>query len=974
MKTTKTARKLKTARRIVKRRVNSVRSQSSKTNVGLHTNQTSNGVKRRRAQKLSVRKVVISSRERRFVIPISIRMPIVPQKGSLWTAVFRKKVFSVAKTGLVLTLIVLLNLFGLSSIGNTIAFYNDVETSSGNAHFAGSLDFSLDAPDDFAPEVTPDDDASRIVDVSNDGSLGFQYTASATNAVGTLCSSLNLVAELDGGEEYNGLLSGFDAGPFVFGDPESWDFTTSLDSDDPDLQETSCSFDILFKGWQIDVAEDSGGFTDEEVISNTVTAGEWEVDSCSADPVEITTVQTGSSFDYSATNPNSNVVVESGGELKSPTSGGTNGDITIDTDCDLTVESGGKITAVKGDGTGGTMIINARNFTVDAGGIVSASSTASGKDGGTATITTTGDFAVNGTFSANGHDDGGSVIATAGGDINVSGSSLTATSINKNGGDILLTATGNIVVPGLISTSGKDSGGSIILLADGSLAVLAGGSVLAESTNKKGGRIEAVIDGASDISGTLSVDGKDGDGLVVMTIQGNMAVGAGGLITANSTTSGKDGGTIGIKVGGDATYNGTVRANATDDGKIIALWSEGSTIISGTVSALGGSGGSDEGGVIDITTRATLSGSGTLDASATVNGSIIQRTVTNSFSGTVTPAATTESITLNDIVLNEIIPDPAGSDTGSAALPLDGEWIELYNKSGIAVDVSGWFLRDANGGILTISAAKGDNDGDLSDAGETIVPAGGTLTVYRNGAGGLTLNDDGDTVQLLTNTSVLVDSFTYVVDVGGGNSIARMPDGTGAWVDPEPTPTALNGGINIEKLRQEFLERLNATVVEEVADYEEGLEPLAIGDPSPANESTDPISEFIADVIEFFDGGIEEVIAPVSEEEIIITPEETEEIVITEEILPAEEPAAEETVLPTAENSDVPVDANEPEAEAVIPEEENAIEPETSPAEPENAADEPSPPAEEIIEPTPPAEEAVEPPQPAEVPAGEPTI
>ncbi|OGZ98478.1 MAG: hypothetical protein A3C07_02615 [Candidatus Sungbacteria bacterium RIFCSPHIGHO2_02_FULL_47_11] len=737
-----------------------------------------------------------------------IKIRVIKKQDSVEKSAVRKAMPAFQKC-VVFALIIGMNWSGLLVIGQTMAYYNDIETSSANAHVAGSLDFSLGAPDDFAPEVTPDADALRTADVSNDGSLGFQYTASTTNAVGTLCSSLNLVAKLDGTEKYNGPLSGFDVGPFVFDDPEDWDFTTSLNSDDPNLQNTDCNFDFQFDGWQENLAQGAGGFTDEEIISNTVTAGEWEVDSCTEEPVEITTVETGSSFDYSATNPNSNVVVKSGGELKSPTDGGTNGELTIDTDCDLTVESGGKITAVKGNGTGGTMTINARNFTVDDGGAVSAGSTVSNQNGGSIDLTTVNDITINGNVSANGHDRGGSVIATAGGDVSVNGSSLTATGANKVGGDILLTATGDIDVPGLISTSGKDSGGTIILLADGSLAVPAGGSILAESTNKNGGSIEVVVDGAGDISGTLSVNGKDGNGLVVMTIQDDLTVSGTGLITANSTSGSKDGGTIGIKVGGDATYSGTVRANATKNAKDVALWSEGSTTIGGTINALGGSGGGDTGGVIDITTRATLSGSGTLDASGPVNGSIIQWTVTNGFTGVSTPAATTQSITLNDIVLNEIIPDPAGSDIGSVAMPLDGEWVELYNKSGVAVDVNGWFLRDADSNILTISASKGDNDGDLSDAGETIVPAGGTLTVYRNGASGLTLNDDGDTVQLLTDTSVLVDSFTYVVDVGTGNSIARMPDGIGAWVDPEPTPTALNGGINIEKLRAEFLKRLS---------------------------------------------------------------------------------------------------------------------------------------------------------------------
>src|SRR3989344_3525538 len=113
-------------------------------------------IKRRKAPKRSVRKIVISSRERRFVIPISIRIPIsrrsfavMPsaspalRRRSFWAAIFGKK-FSVAKAGLVLALTVGLNLFGFLSIGNTVAFYNDTESSNGNIFVAGSLDFTVD--------------------------------------------------------------------------------------------------------------------------------------------------------------------------------------------------------------------------------------------------------------------------------------------------------------------------------------------------------------------------------------------------------------------------------------------------------------------------------------------------------------------------------------------------------------------------------------------------------------------------------------------------------------------------------------------------------------------------------------------------------------------------------------------------------------------------------------------------------------
>jgi len=140
------------------------------------------------------------------------------------------------------------------------------------------------------------------------------------------------------------------------------------------------------------------------------------------------------------------------------------------------------------------------------------------------------------------------------------------------------------------------------------------------------------------------------------------------------------------------------------------------------------------------------------------------------------------------IVLNQISARPAGSDTGNSGLPLDGEWVELWNNSGDPIDVNGWVLYESDEGKLPISISNADNDGDLSDAGETVVPDGGWLKVYRNGDGDFTLNDDGDKVELYTNykTSggVLIDSFAYGAVVSDDKTWRRIPDGTGTWADP----------------------------------------------------------------------------------------------------------------------------------------------------------------------------------------------
>jgi len=142
-----------------------------------------------------------------------------------------------------------------------------------------------------------------------------------------------------------------------------------------------------------------------------------------------------------------------------------------------------------------------------------------------------------------------------------------------------------------------------------------------------------------------------------------------------------------------------------------------------------------------------------------------------------------------NIVLNQISPRPSGdNDSGDADLPLDGEWVELWNNGEADVNVDGWVLREGSGAYLVISANNADNDGDLSDEGETIVPPGGWLRVYRNGDSDFNLNDDGDKVELLTDYlgsgGILIDSYTYAAVTTDDKTWRRIPDGTGTWADP----------------------------------------------------------------------------------------------------------------------------------------------------------------------------------------------
>ncbi len=175
----------------------------------------------------------------------------------------------------IISLLIIIGLYwvGLSAIGRTFAYFNDTETSSENTYSAGTLDFSWHSLVDFSPEVTPTASTSRSISLTNEGSLGFQYAGRTTNTSGTLCDFLNLEAKLDGIIVYTGSLTSFNynAGEFSTSTDE-WQFKVNLSSDDPSLQNQTCNFDFVFDGTQIGGA----GFSDQEIISNTITSGIWQ--------------------------------------------------------------------------------------------------------------------------------------------------------------------------------------------------------------------------------------------------------------------------------------------------------------------------------------------------------------------------------------------------------------------------------------------------------------------------------------------------------------------------------------------------------------------------------------------------------------------------------------------------------------------------------------------------------------------------
>ena len=243
------------------------------------------------------------------------------------------------------------------------------------------------------------------------------------------------------------------------------------------------------------------------------------------------------------------------------------------------------------------------------------------------------------------------------------------------------------------------------------------------------------------------------------------------------------------------------------------------------------------------------------------------------------------------VVLNEILPNPEGLDSQDG---LAGEWVELYNNGDAPVDVVGWYIKDAIGNTKVISSAN-------THTGSTIIGASGSgsewLVVFMNAA---VLNNTGDTVFLFDDEDLLKDSHAFGesntdedgdlnTSAGGdndtpsgsetagneGKSIARIPDGTGAWIDPIPTP----GGPN--RLEEVVPPAEEPVVVQE----EPEIAPATTGGggavPSIAGSEAEP-----------FDEAQGEPPAETPAETPVETPAETEPVTTEESPVVTEEPPA----------------------------------------------------------------------------------
>ena len=221
---------------------------------------------------------------RRKSVDNLIRFPVLPEDIPVAKEISppRKNIYSGLKMIGVAVLIFAL-FAGLSSVGGTVSYFSDIETSIGNKLQAGILGFANSLKDTSENNLLLASaqsvnvlNSDTVENISNkqfsvnveesDGSLPATYTVSGLldpgNPVG--CDKLNITASLGDYNYYDGLFTLFTS--TQISEMGEWQFLVSLPVDNTELEPNAiCKGEVIFSAGLADVAEELiHTYTDEK--------------------------------------------------------------------------------------------------------------------------------------------------------------------------------------------------------------------------------------------------------------------------------------------------------------------------------------------------------------------------------------------------------------------------------------------------------------------------------------------------------------------------------------------------------------------------------------------------------------------------------------------------------------------------------------------------------------------------------------
>ncbi|MCK4744855.1 lamin tail domain-containing protein, partial [Candidatus Parcubacteria bacterium] len=184
------------------------------------------------------------------------------------------------------------------------------------------------------------------------------------------------------------------------------------------------------------------------------------------------------------------------------------------------------------------------------------------------------------------------------------------------------------------------------------------------------------------------------------------------------------------------------------------------------------------------------------------------------------PAAAAEK-TKSDIIINEILPNPAGADN-------EKEFIELKNIGNRSINLKGWKLNDNSKRIYEI------NNKDFKS---TFIKANGLFLIYRNISKIALDNSGGETLKLYDPQEKLSDKISYKNRISENESYAKNEKNEWEWTTSS-TPA-----------KENVIKRHPNAVMETIKEARDGE--LIIFD---ASDSYDPDGDELFFAWDFGDG------------------------------------------------------------------------------------------------------------------------
>jgi len=219
------------------------------------------------------------SNQSTFEIPIWVVTKIGTHKNQKKTKRFA---LPIIMTSIILGLISL----GVWSIGGTVSYFYDNESSLANLFSAGAFDLSLiiqsypgplGSMDHYYNPVTFTEPQNTYylhsASLSYPDNIDLKYIIEVDNMTGddAVCNSLQVKATLSGEPGYEGLLRDLTIPPTDFSTTSSfitWIFKFIIPDDSSIVGE--CQYDVVFKSWQGDFPVYPLGFNDVEGFHDTV--------------------------------------------------------------------------------------------------------------------------------------------------------------------------------------------------------------------------------------------------------------------------------------------------------------------------------------------------------------------------------------------------------------------------------------------------------------------------------------------------------------------------------------------------------------------------------------------------------------------------------------------------------------------------------------------------------------------------------